>query len=945
MMWRRLTTLVSAGILTAAIAFSPGAPIARSPERSESRPGTNRTPAGATPGTDTSISRHALVVESGHHDVSPPARSLPPATPSHHTTYVPEFELEHHVSAPVTDPVVQHDVGLRPSIRMPAATQNFAGINNIQGYVPPDTNGDVGPNHYVQTVNVTWRVFSKTGTPLTSASDVSALFAGFGGVCETTNQGDPIVLYDAAADRWMISQFAFDVDGVGNPIAPFYQCVAVSTTPNPAGTYYRYAFLSPSSRFNDYGKFGVWPDAYYMATNEFSAAGSFQGVGAWAMDRTRMLAGQSATMQYFHLGSSYFGYLPADLDGSNPPPVGAPNPFIAFDDSVGYLLRVYNYHVDFTTPANSTFMAQPNLTVAAFDSNLCNYGSCIAQPGTASKLDTLSDRLMYRLAYRNFGDHQALVVGQSVDANAADRSGIRWYELRKTTGNWSIYQQGTYSPDTVNRWMPSVAMDGAGDIAVGYSAGGSSTYPGLRYAGRLSTDPLGSLSQGESTLVNGGGSQTSSSGRWGDYSMLSVDPTNDCTFWFTSEYYTSTSSVGWVTRIGSFVFPGCTSTGSLAINDASLTEGDSGTSNATFTVTLSPAQPGQTVTVDYATSNGTASQPSDYASTTGTLTFAPNMTSQQINVPVSGDTSYEANETFSVTLSNQSVGVSLADATGTGTITNDDPAPPNFTVNDVSLAEGNSGDTMATFTITLSAPQGSTQTVDYATVDGTATQPSDFASTTGTASFAPGIMTQPVSVPVHGDVTNEANETFSLVLSNSAIQILDGAGVGTINNDDAAGACTITGTSGNDTLTGTSGNDVICGLGGDDILTGGLGNDTLDGGTGFDLITYDSAPAAVIVDLTYNTATGGDGSDTLVSISDVSGSSYADKLIGDSLSNYFYGNGGNDRLATRSGNDKLWGDAGNDTLNGGNDIDTCTQGSGTGTYNGCETRYAPEQGR
>lgn len=673
--------LVATGVLASSGPFATTTRADAEREIERKAPGVRVATSGiSTSEADATVTSEARIVKAADHDVSPAVRSLPRPTDDGTKKFPIEFEGVQPPSeaGTITDPVVQSSSTRTPSLQMPSTTQNFPGISNPQGYVPPDTNGDVGPNHYVQTVNVAMRVWNKDGTPLTAVADVNSLWAGFGGLCETTNQGDPIVLYDAIADRWLISQFAFSGDGSS---APFYQCVAVSTSPNPAGTYYRYSFVSPFSRFPDYGKLGVWPDAYYMSTNEFSTAGAYVGVGAWAFDRTKMLSGQAATMQYFHLGSNYSNFLPADLDGAALPPSGAPNPFVAFDDwTSSPRLKVLNFHVDWGTPASSTFVAAPDIIPATFDSNLCGGSSCVGQPGTSNKLDALSDRLMFRLAYRNFGSHQSMVVTHAVDSNGADRAGVRWYELRKTGADWGIQQQGTYAPDTANRFMSSAAMDAGGNIAVGYSVSSGSVYPGLRYAGRLAGDPAGQLSQGETVLVAGAGSQTGGGGRWGDYSSMSIDPSDDCTFWYTSEYYTSTSAQGWVTRIGSFKFPSCSGGGggggsSLSIGDANVTEGNAGSTSATFPVTLSPAQ-ATAVTVNYATSAGTAAAGSDFTTTSGTLTFAPNETQKNINVPVIGDTTAESSETFTVTLSGASAGITIADGQGTGTITDDDSGTP-----------------------------------------------------------------------------------------------------------------------------------------------------------------------------------------------------------------------------------------------------------------------------
>ena len=467
------------------------------------------------------------------------------------------------------DPVVQRFFG---NILMPATTQNFEGINNIDGYYPPDTNGDVGPNHYVQTVNVSFAIWDKSGTLLYGPASTNTLWSGFGGACETSNDGDPIVLYDHLANRWLISQFALP----NFPNGPFSECIAISQTGDPLGSYYRYEFQF--SVMNDYPKLGVWPDAYYMTINQFAAGTStWAGAGAVAFEREQMLAGLPARMVYFDIGAvnpNFGGMLPADLDGT-PPPAGAPNYFIEMWDGAWGVypdsLHIWEFHLDWAAPANSTFGADtsftPNtiLNTLAFDANMCGYNrNCIPQPGTAQKLDAISDRLMYRLQYRNFGTYEAMVTNHTIDTGG-DLAGIRWYELRKTTGDWSINQQGTYAPDTDHRWMGSVAMDGQGNIALGYSVSSGITYPSIRYAGRLVSDPANTLPQAEATIIAGAGSQTGSAARWGDYSMMAVDPSDNCTFWYTQEYVQTTGTVTWRTRIASFTFPGCTSgpTGTL----------------------------------------------------------------------------------------------------------------------------------------------------------------------------------------------------------------------------------------------------------------------------------------------------------------------------------------------------------------------------------------------
>ncbi len=423
-------------------------------------------------------------------------------------------------------------------------------------------------------VNLSFAIWDKSGNLLYGPANNNTLWFGFGGPCETTNDGDPIVLYDHLADRWLMSQFANAFSG-----PPYYQCIAISQTGDPTGAWYRYGFLISNTKFNDYPKLGVWPDGYYMSVNQFDFFG-FAGVGAVAFERNKMLAGLPATMVYFDLISvdpNLWAMLPSDLDGLRPPPAGSPNYFVQFDDDAwGYpqdQLELWEFQVDWTNPPASTFTGPTLLNTAPFDSNMCFYLNCIPQPGTAQKLDTLSQFMMYRLQYRNFGTHETLVVNHTVDVDGTDHAGIRWYEVRDPGGTPSIYQQGTYAPDANHRWMGSIAMDGNGNMALGYSASSSSVYPSIGYVGRLASDPLGTLPQGETALIIGSGSQTHSSGRWGDYSSMSVDPTDGCTFWYTQEYYQTTSSAGWQTRIGSFKFPSCTITQPVADTKANGSDG------------------------------------------------------------------------------------------------------------------------------------------------------------------------------------------------------------------------------------------------------------------------------------------------------------------------------------------------------------------------------------
>jgi len=450
---------------------------------------------------------------------------------------------------------------------MPSPLVSFEGVNNRNNGVPPDTSGDVGPSHVVQWVNGSFAVWDKSGALLYGPVNGNTLWAGFGGLCETTNRGDPIVQYDQLADRWLMSQLAFAWP------SNFHQCVAVSQTGDPTGAWYRYDFPFSSTILNDYPKFGVWPDAYYLAVNQYQEPGDiWRGQGAIAFERNQLLVGGPARMVYFDLygvNSNFGGALPSDLDGPIPPPAGSPNYFVEMDDDAwgwpGDRLDIWRFHVDWTNTALSTFGVGGNpdsvidLTAAGypFDSDLCGYaGNCLAQPG-GGPVDALSDRLMYRVAYRNFGDHEALVLNHTVDVNGLNHAGIRWYEIRDPgAGTPVLHQAGTYSPDENHRWMGSIAQDGAGDVALGFSVSSTLIFPSIRYAGRLAADPPGSLPLAEATLIAGSGFQVDAS-RWGDYSTMSVDPTDDCTFWYTQEYYETSGHYPWQTRIGSFKIDGC----------------------------------------------------------------------------------------------------------------------------------------------------------------------------------------------------------------------------------------------------------------------------------------------------------------------------------------------------------------------------------------------------
>lgn len=484
------------------------------------------------------------------HDVSPPLRGMPAQAYQgpHHA--IP-LRMTHTPGAAPSqaDPVLQTSAGRRVGS---TAGLNFLGIGvGITGAysdccAPPDTNGAVGATQFVQWVNLDFAVFNKTNGALEYGPAAgNSLWSGFGGPCETANDGDPVAQYDKAAGRWVLAQPVFE--------APYMYCIAVSTTSDATGSYYRYQFSMPD--FPDYPKLGVWPDAYYASFNLFSG-NSFVGAYACAFDRTNMLAGKAATQQCFQTNSSFGSLLPSDLDGSTPPPTGEPAFFLNFGANS---LNLWKFHVDFADSSNSSFTGPTNLPVAPF-TETCNGGSCVPQSGTRQTLDSLGDRLMYRLAYRNLSGTESLVVNHSVATGTGKHSptgsGIRWYELRNPASTPVVYQQGTFAPDSNYRWMGSIAMDKVGDIAVGYSVSSSQIHPEIRYTGRVPSDRLGTL-EAENTVINGTGSQLRNLNRWGDYSSMSIDPVDDCTFWYTNEYLQSNGTFNWSTRIASFKFPGC----------------------------------------------------------------------------------------------------------------------------------------------------------------------------------------------------------------------------------------------------------------------------------------------------------------------------------------------------------------------------------------------------
>ena len=480
----------------------------------------------------------------------------------------------------LADQALQTAVGGLLELEDEGGNPRFPGVS-ANGSAPPDPNIAVGPNHIVQMVNTEVAVYSKSGTIFAGyPKTIGSLFSALGGSC-TGEFGDPIVQYDKAADRWLISQ-------LGSFSAPFAECFAVSRTNDPTGAYNLYAY-SFGTNLNDYPKIGVWPtstnSAYTATYNLFLNGGPFVGAALCAYDRAAMLAGAASPVSVCYTITNDGGYLPSDLDGSTLPPAGSSGLFLTFETLSS--LRYYRLSPNFANPGSSTLSAPTDIAVASF-SEACGGGTCIPQAGTSQLLDSLGDRPMYRLAYRNFGDHEALVFNHSVAAGSS--VGLRWYELRSPLGGaFTLHQQGTFAPDSTYRWMGSAAMDQAGDIAVGYSASSSSLFPAIRYTGRTPSDALGTM-RTETSLLGGSGSQTGGLSRWGDYTALRIDPSDDCTFWYTNQYQPNNGSFNWATFIGSFKFSNCGASAPDFLVSASPASQTVVQGNpASYTVTVTPS--------------------------------------------------------------------------------------------------------------------------------------------------------------------------------------------------------------------------------------------------------------------------------------------------------------------------------------------------------------------
>lgn len=527
------------------------------------------------------------------HDLSQPVRNMPLALPQFSFSGEREIRPEWGIVAKDRgfsgDTARQRTAGAPTAPNIPAPALTFEGMSNMDNFNlyggrvnPPDPVGDVGPNHYVEMANLVFNVYDKSGNSLVGATRLGDLWAGFAIDDCTDPSGDPVVLYDHLTDRWLLSQFTTRGPN-------FYNCVAISATPDPTGAYFRYAF-SAGPFFPDYPKYSSWPKSFVLTSRDFGPNGEY-GISVYALEKDKMIAGDpSARAVQFFLDFAVVGLetigdglLPADMDGHHLPASNSPIPVVGtMDDDGGYgatfdALNVWEMTIRWRKNPQASIVLAAQLPVDPFDSAFpCGVvpGSqppsardCLPEPGItdgSSYVDILSyrQRPTYRLAYRKFSGYATMVTNQSVEA-APGVAGVRWYEIRRVDGAYSVYQQGTFAPDDgVHRWMGSIAMDRKGNMAVGYSVvNGTDVFPGIRYTGRMKNDALGQMTLGEGTIVNGTGVQTTTNSRWGDYTSMNVDPNDDCTFWYVNEYYTlegqQTSTAGWQTRIGSFKLPGC----------------------------------------------------------------------------------------------------------------------------------------------------------------------------------------------------------------------------------------------------------------------------------------------------------------------------------------------------------------------------------------------------
>ena len=578
------------------------------------------------------------------------------------------------------DPIYQKDYNTSGTPK--ALNQNFEGI----GYTsvsPADPCVDVGPNYVIQMINggsgSYFEIFDKSGNTVVNQTYFDNYFGMPGGA------GDPIVLYDELAGRWLMSEFSSG----GNNLH-----VAVSTTGDPLGTWNTYIFNAPS--FPDYPKYSIWNNAYIVTTNENDAA-------VYALDRASMLTGAAATSQRFSVPS--FGTIgfqaatPVSLNGTTLPPTGTPAMVMrmrddAWNGAATDALEIWEFDIDWNNSNNTTLSQVATLPISPFESELCGYTSfaCIPQPGTNTTLDPLREVLMNRIHYRNFGTHESIVCCHVTDVDGNDWAGMRWYELRRTggtSGSWSIYQEGTYAPDSDNRWMGSIGISSTGQIALAYNVSSNSTFPSLRYTGRKECDPLGVMTEPETVIING--SASNNSNRYGDYNAMGLDPSDGETFWFTGMYNPASA---WSTRIASFTIPTCTPLVQFNASSYSVNEPDANVPNGCldYYVLTVPIQigsdPSQPADVTVNVSGGTATQGVDYTINNVSHSLDGSNLVGNVEIWVYNDDYVEGAETIDLDYTLNANGGDAASGTINQTVTitiNDDDLPPSSMTNTITV--------------------------------------------------------------------------------------------------------------------------------------------------------------------------------------------------------------------------------------------------------------------
>ncbi len=832
---------------------------------------------------------------------------------------------------------------------------DFAGIDaNIN---PPDTVGEVGPNHYIQMVNSpggsNYQIYDKAGNIVQASTPLDSLGTG---VC-STGRGDPVVLYDHLADRWLITEFAQRVDQT--------LCVFVSQTPDPTAAYFEYKIPTPN--FPDYPKFAVWNNAYFVGTNEGDNP-------VYALPRQQMLTGPSGTITPIRRNATDLPnwqrnhIMPADLDGPAAPG-GSPGLFVRqVDDEItnpgganaaNDFIEVWQFQPDFVTPANSTFALATTVNIADFDYNLCNWSrDCLPQPGTTALLDALPHYVMWRAQYRNFGTHETLLLNFTVDANGADQAGVRWVELRDSGGGWSTFQEGTIAPDADHRWMGAISMNGKGDIALMYNVTGPATAPSLRYIGRQAGDPLGTMPRGEFALPGATGTGvidfrpcTDSMGnptnfncqRWGDYSAMSVDPVDDVSFWFTGMYAEAGGSTD--TRIGAVAFEEAPIINSIVLSDAVIDENTS-----------------ISITVMFEDWNALDSH--DVRIVWGDMTL-----DTVVSVPANAMTSkqvvqvhlYEDDHPLTLTPSDiLPIMVTVTDSDGLSdsgntqiTVNNVAPVIADFASDatfDNKAKKGEPVNILANFTDVGPLDTHTAEvdwgdgTVEFVTVDQLAM------TVTGAHAYSMGGIF-PINVILTDDDTGTVASSTTAVVT--GVGLLSGTlyAIGTdqrdiveierLNNGDIRVKARLDDDQDNGVFDPITVNDIVIHLcegddeakietevnidtqvfgdDGNDLILTGSGNDTLDGGEGNDIMS--SGPG-------MDTLHGGPGSDQL------KGGTDADMLFGDAGNDLLEGGAGNDRLEGGLGDDELQGEEGDDTLLGEADNDFLQGGDGNDSLDG-----------